>query len=99
MFKLCSKALTTQIWASGDVPFQEDDVAQSMYFVTKGEFEYMAGTGQHKLFVRDWITEMVLYTDWQHKGRLVAFRDSEALHVAPKIFMSIVSQQPAVYRF
>eukprot|EP00927_Polykrikos_kofoidii_P044169 TRINITY_DN38210_c0_g1_i1.p1 TRINITY_DN38210_c0_g1~~TRINITY_DN38210_c0_g1_i1.p1 ORF type:complete len:833 (-),score=86.94 TRINITY_DN38210_c0_g1_i1:538-3036(-) len=70
MQKLSHTALTSIDMASDDVLFNDGEIAKAMYFCSRGRLEYVqTGKELKNVSVGQWVSEMVLWTPWEHKGQ------------------------------
>jgi len=111
MFRLCSEAVRVFSCATADVIFNPGDGAMWMYFVKNGSFQYVLNEGVAlrdedrpapgplPLNMKAWVAEAVLWTHWQHRGKLSAVQPGELLTIDPLNFAKVMSVHPRPWLF
>jgi hypothetical protein len=81
--------------SSGDIIFSAGEMPSKpkMYFICTGTMQYHHFNGQFtELHDRDWISEPVLWTNWMHRGHLMAGSDSRLCYLDSLTFQEISCQ-------
>merc|ERR1712137_841953 len=97
MQKLCYTAIKTVRLSFDDVLFNYGDVASSMYFIACGHFSHVQGEGEQNqpaenVSAGQWVSEMVLWTPWEHRGQMCSLADSTLIALDAMAFHDIVLQ-------
>eukprot|EP00929_Paragymnodinium_shiwhaense_P046163 TRINITY_DN23505_c0_g2_i2.p1 TRINITY_DN23505_c0_g2~~TRINITY_DN23505_c0_g2_i2.p1 ORF type:complete len:790 (+),score=133.57 TRINITY_DN23505_c0_g2_i2:239-2608(+) len=85
--KICHSAMSTLLMATDDQIFAEGDTASQMYFVFWGSLVYESDAGDRdELTGKMWIGEPTLWTNWMHRGTLVATSDVKVACLNARLF-------------
>merc|ERR1712032_742144 len=95
--ELCHLAMSqTYIIATQDV-FVEDELATQMFFIVKGRLQYYPKKARCHASVpvaqSAWVAEPVLWTEWMHRGRLMATLASEVAALDPLKFQALTLER------
>merc|ERR1712012_455507 len=101
MHRLCRVALKLHCYAEKEVAFSAGDEAKKMYFIKTGALEYAQLNNPigFDLQNKEWLSEAVLFTNWRHRGNLLAMTESELLSVDPEQFMTVMSVHPKPWHY
>jgi len=89
--RICHYAMSTVLLSTGDVVFSkgESPSQPKMYFITKGQCDYVHAGEPQTVNERQYIAEAVLWTRWTHQGTLIANSDLKLAALDAKIFQDI----------
>jgi len=97
---ICHLAMREEYCSIGQDVFRFGLRATKMYFLIAGHLEYFVGYDDefpHMVEVGMWISEGVLWTDWEHRGRLSALTQAaEIVAVQASEFTTLVSKMSRV---
>jgi hypothetical protein len=92
MRKVCHKAIAMVNISVGDLIFTEGEIPESprMLFLTSGELEYLSSDNEHHTVGQgQWISEMVLWTFWMHRGTLLATSNCRMAFLDARNFQNV----------
>jgi len=108
MHKLCTLAIKAMSFSRGDVLFAAGEAAIGMYFLTQGTMWYnfvgrperamlanKSGSEPMQIKTGTWFSEAVLWTPWQHCGKMRAGRESDVILVEANKFRDLALLHPA----
>jgi hypothetical protein len=95
MLSICSHAVQDWPLARGDIAFVGGSIAHSMFIVSSGLLEYIPvvkSIGDQEVRIGMFVSEAVLWTEWEHQGQLQASVEGKASVVEGAKFREIVLQ-------
>jgi len=97
------RAVSESSWVKRHELFCYGGASTGMLFVLAGTLEYTRGVyGNDKSGVSivqgNWLCEPVLWTDWHHRGSLVARRDCDIMELNANTLCDIVLRRPLAIR-
>eukprot|EP00747_Dinoflagellata_sp_TGD_P201512 gnl/TRDRNA2_/TRDRNA2_74995_c0_seq1.p1 gnl/TRDRNA2_/TRDRNA2_74995_c0~~gnl/TRDRNA2_/TRDRNA2_74995_c0_seq1.p1 ORF type:complete len:191 (-),score=23.35 gnl/TRDRNA2_/TRDRNA2_74995_c0_seq1:27-539(-) len=99
---LCHFAMYQHYWTAGQDVFMEEHPAAEMLWVVAGKLEYYIGQGdrgfQH-VVVGQPLCEAVLWTNWVHRGRLVASTSCELFGLNAEKFRDITPKRGLSFQY
>jgi hypothetical protein len=91
--KVCHSAMSTIFNSLGDVIFHFGEAAEEMLIVSSGSVRYTWGAfGVEDLTEGSWISEPVLWTNWAHRGSLLAKEDCRCCRINAAAFQEIMGR-------
>jgi len=102
IWSICRSAVTSQSFAQNEEIFSFPRVAEMMFFLKAGHLEYIpykANEAEERPLVpppdiREPISEGALWTEWRHRGKLVALIPTELICLNPDAFSKAMSVHP-----
>jgi len=97
LYRICRVALVPSPCAQAEVLFNPGDEGLLMYFVKNGKFEYALSDGKSidvHLGPKLWFSEACLWTEWRHRGWMVALEPSDAIGLSPAKFSDVFHFHP-----
>lgn len=95
MRRVCHNAMSSIVLSKEDVVFSKGEAPSDpkMYFVIKGQLEYIHGGDKaHSLHDGQSIGEVALWTKWKHRGTLTSQSDTKLAMLDSKAFNSVASR-------
>jgi len=91
MKKVCHEAVSLSNYGIGDLIFHagEKPASPVMYFMWSGEMDYESTTVLCVVSVGQWLSEQALWTEWRHRGTLIARTQCRMATLASKKFQEI----------
>jgi hypothetical protein len=103
MHRICQESVGSFSLAENDMVFRSNEAAKYMYFAKSGTLVYtLAGDDtphEPGLKPKEWISEMVLWTEWRHHGDLQAGSACELLRLCPDSFAGVMRFHPRTWNF
>jgi len=91
---ICHLACSQETLVQGQVLFRYGDLATKMFFISKGECDYVRGRNYSEPFslsAPSHLCEAVLWMTWEHRGRLTANSWCELVAIDSQKFQDVVS--------
>uniref|UniRef100_A0A7S1RER1 Cyclic nucleotide-binding domain-containing protein n=1 Tax=Alexandrium catenella TaxID=2925 RepID=A0A7S1RER1_ALECA len=93
LVEICHRAMSENCLGSGHELFHYGKTAERMYFVGRGTLDYMSGQdpmrgGDQRIEVHanQWVSEMVLWMNWIHRGTVTGQTNAELVELDAKKF-------------
>mmetsp|Transcript_122601 Transcript_122601/g.318772 ORF Transcript_122601/g.318772 Transcript_122601/m.318772 type:complete len:785 (-) Transcript_122601:173-2527(-) len=95
MARICHIAASQEALLVGEELFHLGQIATKMFFMTSGNVEYQhhSSEGATRVEVGARISEIVLWAQWEHQGRLLAVQTSELVAIDSARFRSIARRR------
>uniref|UniRef100_A0A7S4VSB0 Cyclic nucleotide-binding domain-containing protein n=1 Tax=Alexandrium monilatum TaxID=311494 RepID=A0A7S4VSB0_9DINO len=91
LVEICHRSMTESLLGQGHELFHSGKVAERMYFVGKGSMSYNPGrtceeTTADDVMEGQWLSEMVLWMNWVHRGTVRALTHSHLVELEASKF-------------